>query len=200
MLKIWTLLLVMAASLMAMHEAEVDLNNYDLDAKINFDAGQFNSSVDPDTVYFGFRYLYGSHQNSDKDLSKNYNLFDGHFFVRQRLPNARAFTLGLGAKLVFTSIESNDFYALPLGVTAHYDLPLGLAVPVGIGGEFYFAPEVLSWDDAKNYYEYDIYMDVMLIDRAGLTAGYRRIDMDFEQSNGNIVFNESWFVGVKFRF
>jgi len=172
MLKKLFMTAALSVSLFAMHEAELDLNNYDLDAKINFDAGQFNPDVEPDTVFFGFRYLHGSHQHNDRDLSKDHDLVDGHFFVRQRLAKANALTLGMGAKFVYTSIETYDYYA----------------------------PQVLSWDDAKNYFEYDIHLDVMLIDRAGLSAGYRKINTDFEMTRGDLTFNETWFVGVKFRF
>jgi len=200
MLKIVGAVLGCAVSLLAMHEVEINLNNYDLDAKVNFDAGQFNSSIDPDTVFFGGRYLHASHQHSDDLLDKDYDLVDGHFFVRQRLAGAQSFSVGMGGKFVYTSIESSNFYALPLGVLARYDLPLDIAVPIAIGGEFYFAPEVLTWDEAKNYLEYDVYVEAMLIDRAGLTAGFRSIETDFEKASKAFIFNQTWFVGVKFRF
>ena len=149
MLKKVIAVLAMATSLTAMHQIEINLNNYDLDARLDFDMGQFNASVDPDSVFIGARYLHGSHQHSDSDLHKDHDLFDGHFFVRQRLRNANALTLGMGVKFVYTSIQSNDFYALPLGLLAGYDLPLGLPVPFTVGGEFYYSPQVLSFGEAK---------------------------------------------------
>ncbi len=200
MLKKLMVMLAMATSLTAMHEIRINLNNYDLDARLDLDMGQFNSSVDPDSVFIGLRYLHGSHQHSDKNLDKDHDLFDGHFFVRQRLRNANALTLGMGTKFVYTSISGKDFYALPLGLLAGYDLPLGLPVPFSVGGEFYYSPQVLSFADAKNYMEYSLHLDIMIIDRAGITGGYRKIDTDFDLSNGDLRFNETWFVGVKIRF
>jgi hypothetical protein len=200
MLKKIVLLLSLAGSLLAMHEVELNLNNYDLDAKINFDIGQFNPSVDPDVFFVGGRYLHGSHQHSDRDLDKDHELYDAHFFVQQRLSGNRAFKLGLGAKFVYTSISDLDYYALPLGVHVAYDLPLGLPVPFIAGAQLYYAPQVLSWSDAKNYFEYDLSLDIQIIDFAALTGGYRKIDTDFDVSHGDLTFNEAWFVGVKFRF
>jgi hypothetical protein len=200
MLKKLIMTLALAGSLFAMHEVELNLNDYDLAAKLNLDMGQFNPSVDPDTVFLGVGYLHGSQQHSDRDLSKSYDLYDVNFFVKQRLSKARNITLGLGTKLVYTEIEGEDFYALPLGLLVRYDLPLGLPVPFILGGDLYYSPQVLSWKDAKNYTEYDLFLDIQIIDRAAITAGYRKIDTDFDVSNGDLIFNEAAYIGVKFRF
>lgn len=200
MLKKLLVALAVSTSLFAMHEAELNLNNYDLDAQLHFDVGQFNTAVQPDTVFVGLRYLHASHQHNDKDLDKDHDLFDGHFFVQQKVTQARAVTVGMGAKFVYTSIEDEDFYALPLGLRLRYTLPIDIAVPVSVGGDLYYSPQVLSFEKAKNYLEYFISADVMLIDRAGLSVGYRKIDTDFDLPGGDFNFNETWYIGVKFRF
>ena len=186
--------------LFAMHEAELNLNNYDLEAQLHFDAGQFNEAVEPDAIFFGFGYLHGSHQHSDGDLKKDHDMIDGHFFVRQRLAGVPALTLGMGVKFVYTDLGGYNYYALPLGITARYDLPGDLPIPISVGGKLYYAPQVLAWEDAKNYFEYDAHLTIMLIDRAGLTAGYRKINTDIDLPGGDLTFNETWFIGVKFRF
>lgn len=199
MLKKLIMIVGLTGSLFAMHEAELNLNNYDLGAKLDLDMGQFNNAVDPNTVFLGARYLRSSHRHSD-DPSKDHDLYDAHFFVQQHLSKQQALTLGLGAKLVYTTISDYDYYALPIGVHADYVLPLGLSIPFILGGRFYYAPEVLSWSDAKNYMEFEAHLDIQLIDRALITGGYRKIDTDFDVSGGDYNFNESWFVGIKFRF
>ncbi len=199
MLKKLVAVFALGTSLMAMHEFELNLNNHDLDARLDLDMGQFNASVEPDSVFFGGRYLYGSKENSDSKIDSDHYLLDGHFRVQQQLANVPALTVGMGMKLVYTSIEDEDFYALPLGIHVRYRLPVE-AVPFYVGGRFYYSPQVLSFQDAKNYMEYQIGLDVMLIDRAGVTAGYRKIDTNFDISDGDATFNESWFLGVKFRF
>ena len=111
MLKKLIVLLSLAGSLFAMHEAELNLNNYDLDAQLNLDVGQFNAAMEPDTFYIGARYLHGSHQHNDRDLKKDHELYDAHFFVQQRIARNRALALGIGAKLVYTSVSDYDYYA-----------------------------------------------------------------------------------------
>jgi len=200
MLKQGLALLALTGSLFAMHEAELNLNNYDLGARLDFDMGQFNRAVDPNTVFVGARYLHGSHRHSDHALRGDHDLFDAHFYVQQRLPGTDSLTLGLGTKLVYTTLESMDFVALPLGLTARFDLPLNLPIGVALGGAVYYAPEVLAWQEAKNYLEYGVYLDIGIIDRASVIGGFRRIDTDFDVVGGDLIFNESWYAGIKFRF
>ncbi len=201
MLKKTVTMLALTGSLFAMHEAELNLNNYDLNAKLDLDMGQFNTAVDPDTVFVGARYLHGSHYHSGRDLKKDEDLFDAHFSVGQHFRGNGTVTLALGAKFVYTSINNYNFYALPLGIAGSYELPLGLPIPFAVGGSIYYAPEVLAWQDAKNYLEYTVFLDVQIIDRAALTAGYRTINTDFDvEERGDLVFNAAWFAGVKFRF
>ena len=200
MLKKLMIILALSGSLFAMHDVELDLNDYDLDAQLNLDLGQFNDAVDPDTAFLGARYLRASSEHSDDDLTHDENLYDIHFFVKQRLHGTPDLTLGLGTKLVFTSVENEDFTALPIGALVDYELPLGLSIPFILGGSFYYSPQVLSWQDAKNYMEVEGHLDVRVIDRASITAGYRKIDTDFDTALDDVVFNEAWFIGVKFRF
>lgn len=199
MLKKIVTMLALTGSLLAMHEAELNLNNFDVEGKLDLDMGQFNDAVDPDTVFFGARYLHGSHRHSD-DPSKDHDLVDAHFFVQQRIAGNGALTLGLGAKVVYTTVSGYTFSALPLGVHADYALPLGLPIPFIVGASLYYAPEVLSWSDAKDYMEFEGHLDIRVIDRAAITAGYRKIDTNFDVVGGDMKFNDAWFAGVKFRF
>ena len=200
MLKKLVMTLALGSSLFAMHEAELNLNNYDLGVNLNLDMGQFSNSVDPDSVFFGAGYLHGSHQHNESADDKDHDLFDLHFLVKQRLKGSSGLTAGLGTKLVYTTVGGYDYYALPIGAMLDYELPLGLSIPFIVGGSFYYAPQVLSWQDAKDYMDYGLHLDIRLIDRAAVTAGYRHIDTNFDVSGGDYTFNDSWYVGVKFRF
>lgn len=200
MLKKLITTLALTGSLFAMHNVELDLNNYDFNAQLNLDLGQFNTTINPDTVFLGARYLHASQDHSDHNLPKDENLYDVHFFVQQRLNGNRALKLGLGTKLVYTSVSNHDFTALPIGVLADYTLPLGISIPFVFGGSFYYSPQVLSWSDAKNYLEWELHLHINLIDRAALKFGYSQINTDFEGGPSNTVYNEAWYGGIIFRF
>lgn len=51
MLKKISLIALGAVSAFAMHSAEVNINNSDLELSAKLDMGQFNESVKPDTIF-----------------------------------------------------------------------------------------------------------------------------------------------------
>lgn len=204
MLRIAAMALLAATSLMAMHEAEINLNNYDMQVKVDLDMGQFNDTIEPEHVMVGGSYLYASGHHNSVSGAKDSRLMDVHFMVQQPLGPVPDLTVGLGAKGVYTKVDmgasDSDFYALALGLKGEYHLPLDIQVPIAVGGQVYYAPNVLSMSDAKNYLEWDVHAEAMVIDRAGIVAGYRHIDTNFDHPNLDMVLNEHWYVGVKFKF
>lgn len=200
MLKKVVMIVLSSLPLAAWHHLDLTINNHDLDVKGDVDVGQFNERLDAEMILVGGRYLYASRFHNDSDLQDDHALVDGHFVVQQRLRELPELTLGMGLKTVFTSISDEEFYAVPLGAHVSYEFLPGITLPIYLNGCFYYSPEVLSFSKAKNYLEYMINVDVMIIDRAGFTAGFRHIDTNYDLPDADLIFNESWFVGVKFRF
>jgi len=205
MLKAVATVAVAAVSLMAMHEAEINLNNYDVQARVDLDMGQFNETIEPDRVFLGGSYLYASGDHNSVNGAKDSRLMDVHFMVQQPVDPAKDLMVGLGVKGVYTKVDmgvsgDSDFYAVALGAKARYQIPANIQVPIAVGGHIYYAPNVLSMSDAKNYLEWNLEAEAMVIDRAGIVAGYRRIDTNFDSPSVDMTLNESWYIGVKFKF
>lgn len=197
MLKKLALLSVTAAAAMAMHTAEININEKDIEANLLLDMGQFNHSVDPDAVFLGFGYLAGDKEHSDPKGVKN-GIFSGQFKVQQEI--ARGLVLGVGLKLIAAKEFDKGFYALPVGASINYEFPLDIATPLYIGGQFYYSPEVLSFENGKNYIEYRAMGGIKLMDRASLEIGFRHIDLNFETPRADLTYNESAYFGLKFSF
>jgi hypothetical protein len=107
--------------------------------------------------------------------------------------------IGIGFKVDYSSVGAADYLAIPLGMEARYRLPIReISVPVYVGGQIYFAPSVLSFQEADNYFEFKANVDVEIIQRGLITLGYRHIKTDYEASN--VIFNNAAFVGFKFVF
>ena len=118
--------------------------------------------------------------------------------MQRPLEAHRALTLGIGLKLDHTSTGNVDFLAASLGVEAEYRLPT--AVPLYIGGAFYYAPEVLAFMDAKHFMEGTAHIDFEVIERGRITLGYRNIETEYDHHDGDYNFNESFYGGFKFAF
>ena len=197
MLKKLALSTMIAASAMAMHQGEININDKDLEAQLRFDMGQFNEVTEPDTVFVGFRYLNATQDNSD--YNEDPDLFGVNFLMRQPVRANNDLTLGIGVKFEYTDMGDEDFMALPLGLEGSYLLPIDGFLPLYLNGNIYYAPEVLSFEEAARYFEYKISIDVEIIDNGRITAGYRNIETKYKQA-GNQDLNTGWFAGFKVAF
>ncbi len=195
MLKKLLISLSLGVSLFGMHEAELNINDVDLEVGFKFDMGQFNNAVEPDSTFVGVKFL-----NADKKYSdinpKSY--FEVNFLMQRAISDTNL-KAGIGVKLNATGYGNKNFLSLPIGMHLLYNIP-NIKVPVYIGGYVYYAPKVLSMQDAKSFFEYRFFVDVNLIKNAGITAGYRNIYTNYDISNGDVNLNHAAYIGVKFRF
>jgi len=204
MLKKLTLLTASAVASMAMHSAELNINDKDLEIGAKFDVGQFNQNVEPDTMFIGASFFSPDATNSLDNLSATSidPYFEGNFLIMRPVGNGSV-RLGFGVKLNYTKSFAQDFSALPLGLELAYTIPAEKLVPMYVQASVYYAPQVLSFLDAKNYLEYRLYYNVEMIENVTLKVGYRRMDLSYEtfsSSNDTVNYNSSFYFGVKVDF
>ena len=197
MLKKIAILVAGAVSAFAMHSADININEKDLEVGARFDIGQFNHAVEPNTVFIGGRFLKADGDYSDPKKYDLEELYEANFLM-QRAIGRTGFTFGLGVKLTHTE----DFTSIPLGIEAKYRLPFSSLIPLYVGGVFYYAPEALTFEDAHSYKEYRITFDIEIIKNANITMGYRKIDTDYEFGRGkrSFEYNSAPYIGFKFLF
>lgn len=197
MLKKIALLAASSVCAFAMHSAQININEKDLELGARFDVGQFNHAVEPNTVFIGGKFLKADGDYSDPKTYDLESLYEANFLM-QREVGRTGFTFGLGVKLVRTE----DFTSIPLGIEAKYRLPFSRIIPLYAGGSFYYAPEALALEDAHSYKEYRITLDIEVIKNANITMGYRKIDTDYEVGRGkrSFEYNSAPFIGFKFLF
>ncbi|WP_373036186.1 YfaZ family outer membrane protein [Sulfurimonas sp.] len=191
------LLAICAASAFAMHNVELNVNDKDLEFGAKVDMGQFNENVEPDTVFVGAKILHGSVDNSDFTSSSQMQDYVEANFLMQRKVEATDLVIGLGVKLNATK----NFTSIPLGAELGYKFAFSDKFPLYLRGALYYAPEVLSMQDAKSFLEYRASLDLEVIKNASVTLGYRSIDTNYTSSTGgDKTYNKSAYVGVKFAF
>jgi hypothetical protein len=179
-----------AVTVFAMHSAEVNVNNSDIELSARLDMGQFNDNIEPDTIFLGAKYLNADERHSNVRSIDDYQELN---FLMQREVSTD-FRLGIGAKLNHTK----DFVSIPFGVEAVYKLPVASIIPFYVGASLYAAPEVLSLDKADSFLEYRVTLEAEVIQNAFITAGYRHIDTNYER--GDVEYNESLYFGLKVLF
>ncbi len=199
MLKKLLLLGLSAVSAFALHNAEININDTDLEIGLGLDIGQFNENIEPNTMFVGAKFFNPESEHSLDNIQRIEPYFEGNFLIMKEIGDL-GMSLGMGAKLNYTKVEGKDFSALPLGIEFAYVIPAPKLVPMSINGSVYYAPQVLSFADGKDYLGYRIHYDVELIENAGITIGYRSLNMTFDNSIGAINYNSSWYFGFKVKF
>jgi hypothetical protein len=150
----------------------------------------------------GFTYLKGSPENDSIDANNNDSIdkyIDFNFMVKQNIQDT-GFKVGLGVKAVYTSAGTNDYVALPIGAELSYVLPLQSPIPIGFTASASYAPQSLSFADAKDYLDYKVEAYAALMDRASVYAGYRNIDTNYDLNSGEYTYNKSAYFGIRFSF
>ncbi len=109
-----------------------------------------------------------------------------------------AFTAGVGGKLfgVFTEGSGGDGGSLALGGFVNYQIPTLKAL--GVRGEFYYGPSVTSINNVDGLVYYTLGVELEVIERAKLTAGYRKVEAKYE--GVDVDMDEGGNVGVKLEF
>lgn len=200
MLRKIILLTATAMSAFALHTAEININDRDLELSAKLDMGQFNDSVEPNTIFVGGKFLSGQKENSSvestgENLVKIDPYFEANFLMKKAIGDM-GMSFGMGAKLNYTK----DFSSLPLGLEFEYIIPAKKLIPMYVYGSVYYAPSALSFSDAKDFLEYRIAYDIELIENGRVTIGYRNINTNYDTALGNVVYNESFYLGFKFAF
>ena len=195
------LVIISAVSAFAMHNAEINVNEKDLAFGTNFDLGQFNETVEPETTFMGFKYIKASNEYSE-DEAGNYVDIEPYveldFLVKREVQNS-GITLGIGVKANYTKVEET-FITMPLGLELGYSLPIDM--PITFGVSVYYAPESLAFAKASNFFEYRAEVVVELIERAAIIAGYRNLELTYDINGvkSDITYNDAAYFGFRFKF
>ncbi len=192
--------LLLSSTTYAMHEFELNLNDKDVDVHLGLDMGQFNDNIEPDSLIIKTRIMKGDREHAKLPGEQDTSILGEFGFVAQSSSAmAPGLMMGMGIKLAYTPLNNQSVFAMPIGVVTDYTLPLDFIIPLHVGGQFYYAPEVLSFEQSENYMEYQVNFDVELMERGLVTMGYRGIDTPTEAKT-NAYYNRSFFVGFKFKF
>ena len=194
MLRKLSLVTLSAISAFAMHTAEININDKDLELGVKLDLGQTNSKVEPDTTFLGFSYFNAHRDNSNANIGA----YSEVNFLMRRDVQSSGLVFGLGIKSNYTKIGDNSYITIPLGLEVGFTIPIEM--PIIIGAKVYYAPQSLAFSTAEKFLEYRADLSIEVIPTGSLIAGYRNINTDVEESNIDITYNETVYFGFRFAF
>ncbi len=185
-----------SSSAFAAHQAQINVNSHDVEGQIRIDMAKMGNTT-LNGAFLGGRILNGDEQNSDRIGSTN-PLAELSFMVQRPVDGVEGLSLGLGIKGEYTRFDGQSYAAIPLGLEADMKLPLTTPFPFYVGGALYYAPSVLSFNDAENYLETRVHLDAEPIHNGRIEVGYRKIDTDVK--NRNVTYNDAWYFGLRLDF
>ena len=109
------------------------------------------------------------------------------------------FSFGLGGKLYYASIDEPDASAsaLALGATTKYHIPGNM--PMAVGAELYYAPGIVSFQDADQLLDFRIRFSIDVLPSAAGFIGYRLTTVDLE-GGGDHDLDEKIHLGIRVQF
>jgi len=159
----------------------------------------FTSSIDLNLSDEAFRIIYASHVDrklvSDMGLlylEKKGRFRDDEIALHAGL-NAVSGAVRIGGRAFFATPGNAEALAIGFGGQARAALSKWL----GLGGHFYYAPEVTSWLDAKGYYEFSVRLDFKASNSAFLYLGYRKVTLEIGSRSNEVELNDDVILGFK---
>jgi hypothetical protein len=179
-----------AASTTAMADA-IDITLRDSSAQFQYKSSMGRDALGKAEFHGGVLYV-----------NKHNMMGDFGLMVKDELGgNAPGFSVGVGLKGLVVQVSKNNtdynVSAMALGGMVRYSPPD--AHRLGIVGEVYFSPNILTFGAADRYLESGVRAEFEIIPQAVVYLGYRRIGFDIK-GQPYAILDEGANVGVRISF
>lgn len=165
----------------------VDINLRDNSVQLQYIAPIGRDTLGTSELHAGFLYT-----------SKNDRFGDFGLLVKETAGSSNSgVTAGIGIKGVAASVNGNDAVALALGGQVHFSLPS--APRLGIAGQLYFSPNIVTYRDAERFVEAGARLEYEVIPQAVAYLGYRRISFSLI-NKPDAVLDTGFHAGVRITF
>jgi len=191
--KILSILLISYSQLSAYHSIMVNMNNEELETNLNLDLAQFVDKFPVNQYFIGYDYLY-IENNTDVNTMQSLKLL-----MKNRLPNYRPITFGLGVKFISANIKQRDISAVPFGFSVKFELPIN-SLPISFNAQVFYSPKPLTFSDGDTYLEHKYELAFEVIKKGQIFIGYRDISSILQQSNQVLEFSKIPYIGLRIGF
>lgn len=106
---------------------------------------------------------------------------------------------GVGGKLLFISPDNYVDNGVVVGLGAHFHYVWPSYNRFAIGGELYYAPNIVSFDHADRYLEFSVRAGYSVLRNAEVYIGYRHVSAAFTGSHA-ITLDNTFMAGLSLSF
>ncbi len=187
---------VIGAALLAALSTTAVADSLDIDLRDKAFRGSYTANISGKS---GLSAEVGVLTNEDKKQLDDTMYFAGLLVSGENWSKSGTFNISLGGKTFYTSKNSVDLGGLAFGG----DIRFSPVHRLGIGGSFYYAPEITSFMDCKKYTETNVRVDYQVLPQAFVYANYRKIEVDYDTgsvSDTNVELDKGLSIGMKLLF
>ena len=171
----------------------IDINLRDTSAQFQYKSSMGRDSLGKTEFHLGVLYVNNNNLLSDFGLLVKDEVGD----------KAPGFSVGVGIKGLVAKVRggnpvNSNVSALALGGLIRYSPP---PVPrLGIVGEVYLSPNIVTFGDADRYSETGVRVEYEVIPQAVVYLGYRRIAFGLKAQPSYAILDEGVHLGVRISF
>lgn len=181
------LFIVLASVAFAAHANDLNVNLGSNAASINFAANLTPSGLEGDIGYL--------HHTDSVDIGSA-----GLLLVGNANPAGSQAIFGVGGKLFFISPKQSSGNGTVLGLGGRFNYTWPTYNRFTVGGELYYAPKIVSFNNADRFLEYGVNAGYEILRNAELYVGWRHVSAAFTSSNGNVTLDSTFMVGLNLSF
>ncbi|MDQ2068516.1 YfaZ family outer membrane protein [Natronospira bacteriovora] len=121
----------------------------------------------------------------------------GLHMVDDANPGGPNLDVGIGGRLMFVD-PTGPLDGVALGVGGYFRYTIPTMNRLGIGGELYHAPSIVSGGDLERYTQWAIRGEYQVLRQANIYIGYRRVRPDF--GGGAVTLESGLHAGLRLNF
>jgi hypothetical protein len=171
------------------NSVELNINNHTLEVKGEYNLNAVYELNDNSNYKLLISYLR-SEKKQDSEIMINSGLKIENPYI-----NDYGFSVGFGVNAVWIDNSNQSFTALPLSVYGSYILQENIT----INGQVSYSPNILSFNNARSFRQYNLQANYKLIDNGYVYIGKRDIKTNYKNSV-SIKFDDAIFFGFKVLF
>src|SRR5487761_699777 len=186
LLRSTSLFVALALAAFAVQANNLDINLGSNAASINYSTNLTNTGLEGDIGYL--------HHTGSVDIGNV-----GLQVVGNSNPVGSPFIFAVGGKLFFISPKQNSGNGTVLGLGGRFNYTWPSYNRFTIGGELYYAPKIVSFNNADRYLQYSVNAGYEILRNAELYVGYRHISAAFTNTS-TLTLDSTYIVGLNHTF
>ncbi len=174
----------------------VSIQASELDLALSKETAAIELHLDTDSISAqGARVNVGGLYNEDDDLLGFIGLTSGG----ELTAGGKPYSLGVGVRLYYASIENPDVEVGAVALGANGRVKFSAGVPLALAAEFYYAPKITAFEAADEVLDARVRFETTVSESATAFVGYRTIKLGLK-SRSDYHVDDHVQLGVRLHF